>query len=110
MNNDLITDILAYIITALLSYCVGRLQTYHTKCNDEKKAEQVIRDGLQALLRDRMLQSYHYYKEEKKYANADDKANFTRLHNAYKALGKNGVMDLIFKEFMELPTTDPRLV
>ena len=103
MDNELITEALKYIITALLSYLVGRAGQYNRKCKAEAASELVIRDGLQALLRDRMIQAYHYYTEEKKYANADDKANFTRLHDAYKALGKNGVMDEIYKIFIKFP-------
>ena len=63
---------------------------------------ELIKQGLQSLLRDRMLQAYHCHKE-KGYASSADKGAFEAMHAAYAGLGKNGVMDTIYKEFMVLP-------
>ena len=52
-----------------------------------------IKEGLQAILRDRLLQAYKYY-EEKGY-------------QQYHTLGANGVMDDIRGKFLALPTRRP---
>ena len=62
-----------------------------------------IKEGLQAILRDRLLQAYKYY-EEKGYADADDRDNWENMYQQYHTLGANGVMDDIRGKFLSLPT------
>ena len=62
-----------------------------------------IKEGLQAILRDRLLQAYKYY-EEKWYADADDRDNWENMYQQYHTLGANGVMDDIRSKFLSLPT------
>ena len=65
-----------------------------------------IKEGLQAILRDRLLQAYKYY-EEKGYADADDRDNWENMYQQYHTLGANGVMDDIRGKFLALPTRRP---
>ena len=58
--------------------------------------------GVQAMLRDRLLQGYRHY-EEKGYADYDDRSNMENMYNAYHNLGKNGVMDSMHDKFLKLP-------
>jgi len=62
-----------------------------------------IKAGLQAILRDRLLQTYKYY-ESKGYADADDRSNWDNMYQQYHTLGANGVMDDIRTKFFALPT------
>lgn len=62
-----------------------------------------IKEGLQAILRDRLLQSYKDY-EAKGYAEADDRDNWENMYQQYHTLGANGVMDDIRSKFFQLPT------
>lgn len=62
--------------------------------------------GLQAVLRAQMIADYNHYKD-KRYAPIYAKENFQNCWNQYEALGANGVMNHIYKEFMNLPTTPP---
>lgn len=62
--------------------------------------------GLQAVLRAQMIADYNHYKD-KGYAPIYAKENFQNCWNQYEALGANGVMNHIYKEFMNLPTTPP---
>lgn len=58
--------------------------------------------GVQAILRDRLLQGYrHYY--DKGYADYDDRQNLENIYTQYHALGANGVMDGMRQRFLELP-------
>lgn len=61
-----------------------------------------IKLGIQALLRDRLLQSFRYY-EEKGWAGYDEKKNVENLFKQYEALGENGIMQDMYENFRELP-------
>lgn len=66
-----------------------------------------LRLGLQAILRDRLLQSYKYYSDAG-YADEDDRCNWENMYQQYHALGQNGVMDDIRTKFFQLPTRPPQ--
>ena len=84
------------LFLGLISIVAKRL-----KANDtETKSTQL---GVQALLRDRLYQSYHHYLE-KGYAPLYARENFDNMYNQYHILGANGVMDDSYRKFMELPT------
>ena len=68
---------------------------------NEKKTESV-QLGVQALLRDRLYSTYMHY-QEKGYAPIYARENFENMYNQYHVLGANGVMDNIYRKFMELP-------
>lgn len=61
-----------------------------------------MKAGLQAILRDRLLQSYRYF-SGKGYAEPEDRTNFENMWKQYEALGENGVMEDIHNKFMALP-------
>ena len=58
--------------------------------------------GVQALLRDRLLQAYHFYKHQG-WASYDDKQNVLNLYTQYEILGPNGIMERKHNEFLALP-------
>ena len=81
-----------------------RRQEEIQKQNDElEKQNKAIMAGVQALLRDRLLQGYKHY-AEKGWANYDDRQNMENLYEQYHALGKNGIMDGMREGFLKLPT------
>lgn len=59
--------------------------------------------GLQALLRDRLLQAHKYYTEQG-YMTYDERNNISNLYKQYHTLGANGVMNDYYEELMDLPT------
>jgi len=61
-----------------------------------------VKLGLQAILRDRLLQAYEFY-AHRGYADYDEKANVVNLYNQYEALGPNGIMQRKHNHFLELP-------
>lgn len=69
--------------------------------NDNKE----MREGMQALLRDRL---YGLYGKclRKKYATIEESNNFINMYNRYHNLGQNGVMDNIKEKFLSLPTKE----
>ena len=68
---------------------------------NEKKTESV-QLGVQALLRDRLYSAYMHY-QEKGYAPIYARENFENMYKQYHVLGANGVMDDIYRKFMDLP-------
>ena len=68
---------------------------------NEKKTESV-QLGVQALLRDRLYYTYMHY-QEKGYAPIYARENFENMYKQYHVLGANGVMDDIYRKFMDLP-------
>ena len=79
----------------LLGFLLAKIKKY--AC--ETKA---VKLGLQAILRDRLIQLYRTC-NKLKYANITDRENFQNMYNQYHILGTNGVMDDIHRKFMALP-------
>ena len=66
------------------------------------RREKALRLGLQALLRDRLLQAFRYY-AARGCADYSEKANVDNLMAQYEALGANGIMTDLYARFRELP-------
>ena len=58
--------------------------------------------GVQALLRDRLLQAFRHY-IQKGYADYNDRENVNNMYVNYEALGPNSVMEDLYEQFKELP-------
>ena len=69
-----------------------------------KEETRLIRKALQAMLRDKLRQHYIHYIDEG-HISYDDKQNFDNLYQIYHSLGKNGVMNNMYAEVMDLPIT-----
>ena len=61
-----------------------------------------VKRGVQALLRDRLLQGYKFYRAQG-WADENDRSNLENVYVQYHALGANGVMDDLRDKFMDLP-------
>ena len=61
-----------------------------------------ISKGVQALLRDRLIQGYKHYRDIG-FADEDDRANLENVYVQYHNLGANGVMDDLRNKFLALP-------
>lgn len=62
------------------------------------------RAGLQALLRDRLIQSYNYH-TSKGCCAIHDRDNVLNMYEQYHHLGANGVVDGLMDELLKLPVT-----
>lgn len=102
------------IISGLFALLVAKM----LKKRDKKQAEiieqnqvmeaqnKAIMLGVQAFLRDRLLQGYrHSFKQG--WADYDDRQNLENIYEQYHALGANGIMDDMRKQFRTLPSQDP---
>ena len=61
-----------------------------------------IKKGVQALLRDRLLNGYKHFRAVG-YADEDDRSNLENIYVQYHALGANGMMDDLRNKFLALP-------
>lgn len=87
------------IIFAIYQSLVAFISSRHKKKVNDSDA---LKEGVQALLRDRLLQGYLHHKECG-YIDIAEKENLNNIYKAYHNLGQNGVMDKIYSEIMELP-------
>lgn len=81
------------------------IEIFFKKIKNNEKRTEALKLGVQALLRDRLYAYYNKYSEYK-YAPIYAKENFENIYKQYHRLGNNGVMDDIYRKFMELPTED----
>lgn len=84
------------IFTAIVACLMGKV------VGGFKRMEALER-GVQAILRDRLYQSYHHFHEQG-YAPMYARENFENMYQQYHTLGKNGVMDDVHEKFFELPS------
>lgn len=84
------------IISSVVAFIIGKL-------TGNMKRMEALERGVQAILRDRLYQTYNHH-SEKGYASVHARENFENMYQQYHNLGKNGVMDDIREKFLELPT------
>ena len=66
-----------------------------------------VKRGVQALLRDRLMAGYKFYRAQG-WADEDDRSNLENVYQQYHALGANGVMDDLRTKFLSLPVDPPQ--
>lgn len=81
-----------------------RQEEIRQKSLEMEKQNRAIMMGLQAILRDRLLQGYRHY-FIKGWADYDDRENLENLWVQYHALGANGIMDGYRARFLALPVS-----
>lgn len=90
------------IISTIAKILLGAVITWLWQ---QHKALKDIRAGLQALLRDRLIQGYNHY-SKKRWIPIYAKDSLLTIGNAYHALGANGVMNDIIQQIRDLPNTE----
>lgn len=113
-----------YILSPMLIIIIGKYidsktEKYRKKRMEEKAAElakeqeiaakielisaelKLLRTGLLAMQRDKLIQSCSHFIDQG-HIPLIVLANLTKLHDAYKDLGGNGLCDQLFKEVQEL--------
>ena len=76
-----------------------QIRTQNEKMESQNVATML---GVQALLRDRLLQAFRHY-IEKGYADYNDRENVLNMYTNYEALGPNSVMEDLYNQFTALP-------
>ena len=87
------------ILVGVVKFLYNKIKITEQKTEQKTESVQL---GIQALLRDRLYQSYLHY-TEKGYAPIYARENFENMYTQYHNLGANGVMDDLYDKFMDLP-------
>lgn len=75
---------------------------------EERIKRDALRDGLCALLRDRIIQEYNLWKFDKGFCPIYAMESILAMHASYKALGGNGTIDNLISDIKELPAGKAR--
>ena len=105
-GSTLISSIVGLLVTSVVNSAKKHRDFAKQVADEIEKRDELIKKGVQALLRNDLYELY-YRCVEKKYATINEKNNFENLYTQYHALGKNGVMDSLNEEFMKLPSVRP---
>lgn len=106
---DSITDREAELQSALAA---KEAELHRMLAEDRKHIEEIRianNRGTQALLRDRLLQGYHFFRKRGMVTYGEAR-NYENMYEAYHALGKNGVMDTVYLKFRQIPVKDDLVV
>ena len=95
------------VIVAILSIVVNKIAKKVEKNTEQNRIETgAIKEGVKALLRDRLLQGYKHYINDVGFADESDRANMENIYKQFKYLKGNGDMKDLRKTFRRLPFVD----
>lgn len=97
---NVIGIVISYLIPTILG---GGLGFVSTKLKKNKKKEQAIEQGVQALLRNELVRRYREY-EAKGEMSILDKENMEAMFIQYQNLGGNGTVKHLMDDLLQLPT------
>ena len=98
----LISGIVLLVINRSLKKRDAKQEEIRKQNAEMERQNKAIMLGVQAILRDRLLQGYRHY-IDKGFAEYDDRENMENIYTQYHALGANGVMDDMRDKFRSLP-------
>ena len=79
-----------------------RVETAEENQKKQQAQSKAIMLGVQALLRDRLLQGYRHYIAQG-WCQYEERQNIENSYTQYEALGPNSVMDQLHEKFIALP-------
>lgn len=97
-------SIISTIITVVAAPAVGYLYKKYKQADARQKAVVL---GVQALLRDRIVQSYYHY-EERGWITLHGLENVNAMYKEYHALGGNGTVTALVNTIHELEVRDDK--
>lgn len=98
-----ITTVIFGVITWYAKRYLAETAEREKKLRDEIMTERRANTrGMQALLRAQLLQEYHFFRRRGMVTYCEAQG-YQNMYEAYHDLGKNGVMDRIFKAFQKIP-------
>lgn len=101
MIESTVQTVINIIAGAVISYLFA---LYRAK----KKENNALKAGLQALLRDRIIQAYNQYVQDKGWIPIYAKESIDACYKSYEALGDNGVIDNLMQQINELQNYPPK--
>lgn len=99
---EVILMILQAIITILVGYVGVKLKMHEKSKEREKLEQEAIRNGIRAVLRDRIVQAYNHFSRQGK-IKIEELGNISNMYVAYHNLGGNGVVTSIYNKVLKIP-------
>lgn len=99
--------IIKYWIEVLFSLIIAGLGAVYKKLISKSREQDAIKLGIQALLRDRIIQSYNHY-QDKGHCPIYALDNVTALYKQYHALGGNGTVTELVERLKDMPSEQRR--
>ena len=90
---------LSQIVNALAGAIITLLWTM---LRAKKRENDALKEGMQALLRDRIIQAYNHY-SDKGWIPIYAMESIEACYKSYEELGENGVIDNLMRQLRELP-------
>lgn len=103
--DDILYKLIGQAITGVLGVLTAYLGTMY---RIKKKENDALKAGVQALLRDRIIQAYNHYVCEKGWVPIYAKESIDACYKSYEALGNNGVIDNLMQQLNELQNYPPK--
>ncbi len=91
--------IVGQLINAL---CGAVITLLWTMLRAKKRENDALKEGMQALLRDRIIQAYNHY-SDKGWMPIYAMESIEACYRSYEELGENGVIDNLMKQLRALP-------
>lgn len=98
--------IVTYVFNSITNGAKARKKKNQELLEALEKRDETMRLGIQALLRDRLLEIYEKCCKQG-YAPIPVRENFENIYSRYHDLGANGVMDSVRDKFLALPMNKP---
>ena len=106
-----VSGIVSGAVGVLIAVFLKRPLEKRVKTNEEASARVEEQNkatmlGVQALLRDRLLQAFDHYLA-RGWIGADDRSNIENMYKQYEALGENNVISDLYDKVRALPAIAP---
>ena len=94
--------LLQALVTIIVGYVGVKLKKRDSEKETERKESEAIREGIRAVLRDRILQAYNHFRA-KGIISVAQLDNISNMYLAYHNLGGNGVVTDVYKKLLRIP-------
>lgn len=89
MTEKLILQIFGAIVSVIIGYLTATVKSLKSKQQEQKDRQSALENGVQALLKQKILEIYDCYKDDEEVP-ADVQECMTTIYTAYHGLGGNG--------------------
>ena len=89
MTEKLILQIFGAIVSVIIGYLTATVKNLKSKQLEQKERQRALENGVQALLKQKILEIYDCYKDSEEVP-ADVQECMTTIYSAYHGLGGNG--------------------
>lgn len=100
--NDIVETIKKYWVQEVMTVITGALAWLTRKVQKWKQEQDLVKQGVLAILHDRLYQACQFYLK-RGYCTIDDRDNLEYMFRPYKALGGNGTGEELYNRCLTLP-------